>query len=421
MGNIISINISYDVFTNHNFLIFCLIFLIVEIVIIIALVSVFFKKRIKKTEELQIETYKRFKNYLDYSPIGIFVVNIDMKLIDVNQAACDITGYCKDELTTMNMLQLQTKNIANKEIAISKLMDAKETLRQDINLVRKDCTEIWTEINVVKISENEFLCYVANIEERKKSEIRILQQTEELQQRIAAKAHAEESDRLKTSFLQNMSHEIRTPLNAIMGFSQILPDFYNDKDSIKKFSGIIRSRSEDLMSILNDVLDIAKIESGQIDEVKEPCTIEKIFIHLSENFNMIKKRLEKDNIEIIFNADEELKPQRLFIDYNKMIQVYSNLIHNAIKFTQIGSVVVAAKIENGYLICSVEDTGTGISEEFSHIIFDRFVQVEKNIKNNNGTGLGLAIVKGLLKTMNGTIQLESELGRGSKFIFQVPI
>ena len=104
MENIVLIEISSDVFTNHNFLIFCLIFLIVEIVIVIALVSVFYKKKIKKTEELQIETYKRFKTYLDNSPIGIFVLNIDGKLVEANHAVCNITGYSRDELLAMKNL-----------------------------------------------------------------------------------------------------------------------------------------------------------------------------------------------------------------------------------------------------------------------------------------------------------------------------
>ncbi|MEN9444380.1 MAG: hypothetical protein RIS47_1270, partial [Bacteroidota bacterium] len=227
------------------------------------------------------------------------------------------------------------------------------------------------------------------------------------------------SDRLKTAFLQNMSHEIRTPMNAIIGFSNLLHRNFSNIEKLEKFTEIISQRSKDLLDIINDILDIARIESGQVSLNYEKISILKLFTEIKLTFVQQKSlvRFEFDQLGILENTDIEL-----LTDKGKIKQIFINLIGNAFKFTNEGSIRV------GYILdCAdsikfyVSDSGIGISAEKFEVIFDRFMQLETGTSRQyGGTGLGLAIVKGLLEILGGKIWLESELGKGSTFYFSIP-
>lgn len=405
--------------------------MIAEIALISFIIFLIAKKKIAQStltinekEQKIIKTEEKFKTYLEYSPIGVFVVNLQGFYIDVNEAACKITGYTREELLTKNMAELQPPETLAEDLAAFQSMVESGTVRRDFKIVRKDGTYMWAEVNVVKISDNEFICFGANIEERKKAELQILEQTEEIkkqnEQLLIAKAKAEESDRLKTAFLQNMSHEIRTPLNAIMGFAQILPNYFEDKASLARFASIIQHRGDDLLVMINDILHIAKIESGQLTINKENCTLEKICIDITEYFQGIKERLDKNKISLQIDCDKDLLKKGITIDCGKYKQILTNLIHNAFKFTEEGLIAVKISQEQDQLQLSVSDTGIGISKEDQDKIFDRFVQVQSTGKAHIGTGLGLAIVKGLVQLFNGTITLTSEPGKGTTFTVLLP-
>lgn len=235
-----------------------------------------------------------------------------------------------------------------------------------------------------------------------------------------AKLKAEESDRLKTAFLQNMSHEIRTPMNAIMGFSSLLLENIQDKEKIEQFSEIISLRCEDLLTIINDILDISKIESGQIDVNHEYCMINSLFEELYIIFNVYKKRNAKENILLKIEQPRNYENIQVKTDKVKLKQILINLLSNAFKFTFEGSITCGYKIEKNDLVFYIKDTGIGIPQDKHKIIFERFFQLNQlPQKNIGGTGLGLSIVEGLVHLLGGKVWLESELGKGTTFYFTI--
>lgn len=237
-----------------------------------------------------------------------------------------------------------------------------------------------------------------------------------------AKEKAEESDRLKTAFLQNMSHEIRTPMNAIMGFSGLLSRNFNDQAKLQKFSNIINRRCHDLLDIINDILDISKIESGQLPINLEECDLKELFNELYIFFVEYQNRIGKQHIDFEMNAFSDPENNLIITDSVKLKQVFINLISNAFKFTDEGSIKGGCRFdENKNPVFYVSDTGIGISLENRQLIYERFTQVHQGENlNTGGTGLGLPIVKGLVELLGGEIHLESELEKGSSFIFSFP-
>jgi PAS domain S-box-containing protein len=237
---------------------------------------------------------------------------------------------------------------------------------------------------------------------------------------IEAKEKAQESDRLKTAFLQNMSHEIRTPMNAIMGFSELLYKNVDDKVKLKKFTNIISQRCNDLLDIINDILDIAKIESGQVTLNYEQCNLNELFTELYTFFNEYQNRIEKKHIDLQFKMDRELNDS-ITIDKVKLKQIFINLINNAFKFTEKGKIEYGCKLDKyKNLVFYVSDTGIGIPANMHKAIFERFTQLNHGLKlNTGGTGLGLSIVQGLVNLLGSEVFLESEPGIGSTFSFSI--
>jgi signal transduction histidine kinase len=297
----------------------------------------------------------------------------------------------------------------------------KPTLNNDGKLIQVD--GIVSDITHRKLAEEEIIKkneeYYALNEELSESIGRIQKINVQLEQ---AKIKAEESDRLKSSFLQNMSHEIRTPLNAIMGFSDLLPGYFHDKEKITKFTGIIKQRGSDLLEIINDILDIAKIESGQLTVYEEEFNLNELFDEIEIYFNEHRIRNKKADIDFKFNVNCKNFPIKVIIDGGKLKQIISNLLTNAFKFTKSGKVEIGCNlIEQNLLSFYVSDTGIGIPIEKQSTIFERFIQANpETTRLYGGTGLGLSIAKGLLNLLGGKIWVESELGKGSTFHFTFP-
>ncbi len=238
---------------------------------------------------------------------------------------------------------------------------------------------------------------------------------------ISAKEKAEESDRLKTAFLQNMSHEIRTPMNAIMGFSSLMIEKFNNKQKIIEYSEIINQRCNDLLDIINDILDISKIESGQLKVNYNKCNLNDLFTELVNFFENHKRRIEKEDISFSINSAINASEAHIITDTVKLKQILINLINNAFKFTDQGSIQCGCKIENNELLFHVTDTGIGIPPDKFETVFERFTQL-RPAKDRivSGTGLGLSIVKGLVSILGGRIWLESQQYKGTSFYFTIP-
>jgi PAS domain S-box-containing protein len=233
---------------------------------------------------------------------------------------------------------------------------------------------------------------------------------------IAAKERAEEGDRLKTAFLHNVSHEIRTPMNAIIGFSTLLNEKGISEQERLQYASIISDSSSQLLAIINDIVDTANIESGQVKVNLSELNINSMLKSLNEQFSYKKEK-------IVIDLKMELPDNEAIIvtDNTKIVQVLSNLISNALKFTREGRIEVAYAVKDEMLEFSVSDTGIGIPEEHMSRIFTRFYQVEMTgTRQYGGTGLGLSICKAYVNLMGGNIWVESTPGTGTVFRFTVP-
>ena len=230
------------------------------------------------------------------------------------------------------------------------------------------------------------------------------------QELIQARIKAEQSDRLKSAFLANMSHEIRTPLNAIVGFSRLMTTTDNREDE-KLYSEIINQNSDVLLQLINDILDLSKIEAGTFEYIKQPMDLGEMCrnvyeIHKGRVQEGVTLTLDNENDSLMINEDK-----------NRILQLITNLITNAIKFTYEGEIHFGFKLKKDYIDFYVKDTGIGISEEKLSHIFGRFVKFNSFVQ---GTGLGLAICQMIVEKMGGAITVESELHEGSTFRFTIP-
>ena len=280
-------------------------------------------------------------------------------------------------------------------------------LRRDVRILREDGTYTWTRVNVMVRDFRpedgiiDMVCVNYDITELKETERKL----------IAARDKAEELDRLKSAFLANMSHEIRTPLNAIVGFSSLLTETEDMKDR-KQYMAIVQENTELLLQLISDILDLSKMESGAFEFVKSDTDVNLL---CSEIIRSLRMKVPA-GVELVF--EECLPGCHVWADKNRLNQVISNFINNALKFTFSGSITLGYyRQTDGYLRFHVRDTGMGIPKNKIKTVFDRFVKLNSFV---HGTGLGLSICKSLVEQMGGTIGVESEEGEGSCFWFTYP-
>lgn len=238
---------------------------------------------------------------------------------------------------------------------------------------------------------------------------------------MVAKEKAEESDRLKTSFINNMSHEIRTPMNCLLGFSELIVDKDVTEDERVQYISIIKNNGNQLLRIIDDILNISKIEVGIIAVKKVRFSIKELLKETTVFINdLINRKGKHLDVVVVNNSDEEL--DIIEGDKERLIQVLQNLVTNAIKFTDVGSIEVSCFINtDNYLEFHVKDTGIGIKEDRLSKIFEPFTQEEESLSRvYGGTGLGLSISKALVEKLDGEIGVKSSKGKGSDFFFTVP-
>ena len=241
-----------------------------------------------------------------------------------------------------------------------------------------------------------------------KHDITELKHTEEL---IRLREKAEESNRLKSTFLANMSHEIRTPLNAIIGFSALLAET-EDKEEREEFSRIIQTNNDMLLHLINDILDMSKIEVGRMDFKYSDVNLNDIFQNLAYTFRFKIKK----GVHLFLEMPEE--PFILHTEKNRLTQVLSNFISNACKYTSEGSITIGYEVDEKEIYFYVTDTGKGIDKEHLPHVFERFAKFDAFVQ---GTGLGLSICEVIMQKLGGEIGVESEVGKGSTFWCTLPL
>ncbi|MCU7835558.1 MAG: PAS domain S-box protein [gamma proteobacterium symbiont of Taylorina sp.] len=343
-------------------------------------------------------------------------------IIDCNNAFIALFGYHKEELLGTYLYSLAQAIQPTGETAfdiINQLMEQANTSgfqQSELIFERVDGLAFPTEITLTATSMNEQLVFIGSVQdltERKLTE----------QEIINAKEVAEEANKAKSEFLSNMSHELRTPLNGVLGYAQILQNDQNVTSGQMESLDAIKSCGQHLLTLINDVLDLSKIESGKMDFNISPVDLSKL---INDVYDVILHRVTAKGLKLKLNMQTGL-PRGIKTDATKLRQVLINLLGNAVKFTHAGTITLEVLEEkkpsksSSSIQFIVADTGIGIPEEKHHSIFDAFKQAKEGI-DAGGTGLGLAISERLIKEMGGTtIDLESIYGEGSSFSFSLPL
>ena len=277
----------------------------------------------------------------------------------------------------------------------------------------------WSKEKLHKVIENALHIYQLE-EENKKQKQELLKSKELLEQKnrelTLAKEKAEESDRLKTEFLQNLSHEIRTPMNAILGFSEFLDEASGEER--KRYVSIIRNSGKQLLRIIDDILEISRLETRQVQINETEVCLNEL---LPDHYVYFDLEAKKKDLQLYLKKGLSDEESTVITDKSKLNKIISNLLENALKYTNEGYVEFGYRLNNGKIELYVKDSGKGIKKENQELIFKRFSQEEKSLsKKVGGLGLGLSIVKGNVDLLGGEITVKSEKGKGSVFTVTMP-
>lgn len=357
---------------------------------------------------------KQLSQAVEQSPVAIVITDTLGNIEYVNKKFIETTGYTIDEIIGENPRILKSDYTSTNEyIQLWQTINTGNEWFGEFQNKKKDGTLYWESASISPILNEKgiithFIAIKEDITERKNIE----------QQLIKAKEKAEESDRLKLAFLANMSHEIRTPMNGILGFTELLKEQNLSGNVQQEYINIIEKSGKRMLNIINDIINISKVESGQIEVTNTETNVNEQIDYLHTFF---KTEAIQKNISI--NLIKELSPQDTFVitDREKLYAILTNLIKNAIKFTNEGSIDFGCEKKGNYLEFFVKDTGLGISDSQKKIIFERFRQANDTIsRTHEGSGLGLAISKAYVEMQGGNIWVESKEGKGSTFYFTLP-
>ncbi len=363
------------------------------------------------------EHISKLERAVEQSPSSIVITDLEGNIEYVNPRFTEITGYSKEEALGQNPSIM--KSGEHDKDFYKDLWDSIRTgneWRGEFLNKRKDGTTFWemASISPVRNDLNKITHYIAikdDITERKQIE----------QQLVEAKEKAEESDRLKSAFLANMSHEIRTPMNAILGFSEILQHEGIKPEDRKEYIKLINDKGNDLMNIISDLIDISRIEAGDMKLVKTHIRVKDLILEIYQQLKKEKALKGKEQVQIRHQIRQDAE-YYILSDKNRLRQVFSNLLGNALKFTNEGFIELGYEIENGLVRFHVKDSGIGITPENQKIIFERFRQEDNTYtRKYGGTGLGLAISKQIVELLGGDIRVESKPEQGASFYFTIPL
>jgi PAS domain S-box-containing protein len=384
-------------------------------------------ERFKAQQEL-FESEKKYRLLAENSEDIIWTFDVKkMTPSYISPAIMKLLGYSADEISAgfsdVNLNPLYNDSFISdtkQRIELYKNGDKSQLVKvfQDEFQCKDGSLKPVEVVSKLIVDENgevvEILGVARDITERRQIECKLKKALEQ----------AEESDRLKSAFLANMSHEIRTPMNGIIGFADLLNNPHIKPEKITRYAEIININGKHLLSIINDIIDISKIEAGQVLINESAVNINNLFDDLVAFFSTFKLRNPK--VKIDFSSKLQNNSSLVYTDDIKLKQVLTNLITNALKFTEEGSVSLNCKIVNqegkDFVLFIVSDTGIGISKANQPVIFERFRQVDFTTdKKYGGTGLGLPISKAYVELMGGKIWVDSDIGKGARFYFTIPL
>lgn len=365
----------------------------------------------QKSQELIL----KLSRAVEQSPVSILITDADGIIQYANPKVCEITGYTQEELIGQKPSIFKSGNKSAEEYQeLWKTITSGNIWKGEFQNQKKSGEIYWelATISPIMNDKGAIINYIAI----KENTTELKETNEQLRQALEK---ANESDRLKTSFLANMSHEVRTPLNSIIGFSELLDDSDFDETQKHEFIQQIIANSHNLLTIISDIMDISKLEVGELKIYKRKIELSKFMPRLMKQNDLLSG---KNKIPIFLDNPENLVNAEVYADPDRLNQIFNNLISNALKFTHEGEIHLGIRINEDFIEFYVKDSGIGIPQEFQEVIFDRFRQVDSNRNRNyGGNGLGLAITKNLLELMNGKIWLESEPNKGTTFFFKLPL
>ncbi|MFH1117830.1 MAG: PAS domain S-box protein [Pseudomonadota bacterium] len=380
---------------------------------------------LKAAEEALRESETRFRTLVETMNEGVGQIDENGLFVYVNQRFCEMLGYRSDELLhtdSYSVVHPDYVDLHRREFA--KRMKGEPGVYETA-LVAKDGSRIDVLLSGRPIHGNEgdfrgTFGVFTDISERKRAEE---EQRRALKDSLRLRSEAEAANMAKSSFLAGMSHEIRTPMNAVIGFSEILYDQHYGKLNEKqlRFLGYIVDSGRHLLHLIDEVLDLAKVESGKMKLHLEPVSLKRL---LESSLSMIKEKALRHSLRLVLHIDESIAGLQVRADRVKLRQIMFNLLSNAAKFTPDGGrIQVKARQEKDLLVVSVADTGIGLRPEDTNHVFEPFEQLEaRKSGKREGTGLGLALTRKLVELHGGKIHAWSEaLGQGSTFTFTIPI
>lgn len=373
----------------------------------------------RKAEEARKQNQEKYKTIFRNTPLGVFNFNSEGVILDCNEHFVKIIGSSHDDLIGFNMLTRVT------DVELRKCIDDAIRLGSAVyegtyaSVTANKKTAVKGFFKCIYNEEGEFIDGIGIVED-------VSEQKEYESKLLKAKSRAEESDRLKSSFMATMSHELRTPLNTVIGFSDMIEESM-PIDQVLEFTQVISKSGRHLLSIIEDILDISLIDSGEVKLVIERISIDNLMEGLYNFASQQKITMDKDHIEISTVIPESFKNTKFRGDARKIHKVFGHLIRNALKFTREGRIEIGIEEDlktssPDYVILYVKDTGIGIPKDKHEVIFEIFRQADdSSTREFEGTGLGLTISRKLILMMGGRIWLNSEPGKGSVFYFELPL
>jgi PAS domain S-box-containing protein len=372
---------------------------------------------IKLIEDKLFEEKDLLQMIIDNLPDAIYIKDNQGYIIRGNKSMAEFV-HCK---TANELIGKTLFDIFNEEIALeiseceNIIYSKQKRIEKTEKQFYKDEKNVWISHTLIGIEDHtgnikQIIGIIRDITEYKSVESFLTH----------AKEKAENADKLKSAFLANMSHEIRTPINGILGFANLLEMREFSREKEKQYLQIINNSGKHLLNLINDIIDIAKIEAGQLNIQYSEVFLPGLFKEISDFYQGEKLRRNKDHIDIRINIPENSVHHNYNTDPFRLRQILSNLVGNALKFCEKGYIELGYTPIDNYLYFYVKDTGIGISEQEVPIIFDRFKQAGKSGDKKEGTGLGLAISRGLIELLEGEINVTSKPGEGSEFHFILP-